>query len=580
MKKKSFNFKLKKYHVLLAIVAYIFLSLIFFFPLLDNFNTHLYGPPEDNMEFVWCLWHVKQAVTGNSSLYTSDMIFYPEGHSVLLESVSWFNAFFAVPLQLVFSLPTVYNILILLGFILSGVGAYLLAYYFSKCRLVSFVGGFIYAFCPYHITASLHHLNVASMQFLPFFVLFYFKYMKEKKLFHLFLAVLFFVLSSLCSWYFFIILSIFIGAEYIFHSIFAKKFDLHRFSRVILIILISLMLLSPLLIPMVKVYFDHSERLDSSMKQGHSQDVADLYGFVTPLPPLSMYDFTDKEFRTSGCYDEVHVFLGFTNIALLIYLIFSRLKKIKKLLMIFFLFALLSMGNFLKINDVGFEKIKLPFSLIHYIPIVNVPSAPGTMIVMSYLMLAVLVSLSLKSIINSAKNFSLVYKYGIFLILCSFIIFEFYGVTDLMTPYVSEDIYNEIPGPDGGVVNLPILYCGPENILISNPYDFRIKNPELYNGFSINKRAQLLSDQYYMMLQTNHGVPIFNGCLSRMFGGPNRKYFKDLKDADKIRAFSYQNNISHFVLHKGYYNDNKVRFLNKNFQKISENKNCILYKVI
>ncbi len=95
---------------------------------------------------------------------------------------------------LIFGRIAGYNVLFFLSFILSGFGAYLLAYYFTKNKPASLIAGIIFAFSPFHVHNSLS-TNVGTMhqEWLPFFALFLFKFF-EKFEFKYFAAAAFFLL--------------------------------------------------------------------------------------------------------------------------------------------------------------------------------------------------------------------------------------------------------------------------------------------------------------------------------------------------------------------------------------------------
>jgi hypothetical protein len=97
--------------------------------------------------------------------------------------------------QLIFGRVAGYNILFFLSFILSGLGAYFLAFYFIKNKPVSLLAGIIFAFSPFHIHNAIS-TNAGTMhqEWLPFFALFLFKFFDDFKLKNFLFAGLFFFL--------------------------------------------------------------------------------------------------------------------------------------------------------------------------------------------------------------------------------------------------------------------------------------------------------------------------------------------------------------------------------------------------
>jgi len=110
------------------------------------------------------------------------------------------NALLGIPLQAFFSLAETYNILILLSFVLSGFGAYLLGDYVFSDKQLAFITGLLYAYSPYHIHEVWSgHLHLATLQWIPFFVLYLLKTIRECGR-NPYYAGLFLALVSLSSW--------------------------------------------------------------------------------------------------------------------------------------------------------------------------------------------------------------------------------------------------------------------------------------------------------------------------------------------------------------------------------------------
>src|SRR4030042_2704678 len=97
--------------------------------------------------------------------------------------------------QLIFGRIIGYNLLFFLSFILSGFGAYLLAYYFTKRKPASLIAGIIFAFSPFHIHNALS-TNAGTMhqEWLPFFALYLFRFFDDLRIKNFALTGLFLLL--------------------------------------------------------------------------------------------------------------------------------------------------------------------------------------------------------------------------------------------------------------------------------------------------------------------------------------------------------------------------------------------------
>lgn len=549
---------LSKHHILTIFILYTGITLSFFYPLISKLNSALIGPPNINMEFLWNLWYGREAILNKEvSLIYTNHIFYPEGHTLLLHTMSWFNVFLGVPLQKILGLLLTYNFLMLHTFVVSGIGAYLLCRYFVKDKFLSFIGGYIYAFNPYHFGHSLYHLNIASMQFIPFFILFYFRALTEGQRRYLFLAVLFFVLASLCSWYYLMILSLFILIEFFLHIVLNRTIDYQRLLKGSLIVLLTFLILSPLAYPMLKTYLGNRAIID---RQGAVTGYAiDLLGFITPQHPL-LANLLNLRFNVSGPFanpTETEGFLGYTNIILLLSLLIFRFKENRKMILLFLAFALSSMGMILSVNGHAVPSVRLPYYILSKLPIARVPRDPGTMIVMAYLFLSILSVKGLKYI--SMK----IQKVGYSRNLLSFLIFvlifsEFYAIARPLTTYELPTIYEGIDkNSKGAILHIPF------------------------------ERTYLLDvlNQHHMMEQTIHHRKIVTGIVAKQIT-PSLRDRLSLKNISLFKEELVNNNVEYVILHKYVYvtpyfwwsaSHEDINVLNKTFEKLKEDRTHILY---
>ncbi|MCL4396462.1 MAG: hypothetical protein M1482_16945 [Chloroflexi bacterium] len=177
---------------LLALGAYILLAILLTFPLVLHFATHVAGDGSDDPALAWNLWWVPYSILhlGASPIYT-DYMFYPIGLNLAFYTLTYLNAFLALPIQLAFNLVVAANVNLLFSFALSGFGTYLLASYLLRqapkdekeaigapalIGLAAFTAGALYAFSSNKLLyASLGQFNIASSQWIPFYVLFLLK---------------------------------------------------------------------------------------------------------------------------------------------------------------------------------------------------------------------------------------------------------------------------------------------------------------------------------------------------------------------------------------------------------------------
>lgn len=147
---------MKHRYFLLALFAFYFLvAAVITYPLIFNFNSTIYGIPE-------------QTVDAFGTIYNRFFL-QKEGLSQLpyMIIVGGVGKRLATLVNEVFA----YNLLILISFPLAGLAMYFLAFEVTKDRYVSALAGFIFAFSPLHRRYSFEWLNHSQWHWLPLYVL-------------------------------------------------------------------------------------------------------------------------------------------------------------------------------------------------------------------------------------------------------------------------------------------------------------------------------------------------------------------------------------------------------------------------
>lgn len=163
-----------------ALLAHLGLSVLFTWPLVLNFlpgaGTLVPGVMlEDRDQNLWNLWWVRHALFEGRNPFVTDMIWYPTPVSLYYHTLNVFNGLLAVPLLSLFSLTTTYNIVVLFSFVMCGYGAYLLVHYICGNRWAALVGSVVFAYSAYHIATMRSLLQLISLEWVPFFILFLLK---------------------------------------------------------------------------------------------------------------------------------------------------------------------------------------------------------------------------------------------------------------------------------------------------------------------------------------------------------------------------------------------------------------------
>ncbi|HET6260689.1 MAG TPA: hypothetical protein VFG99_00435, partial [Chloroflexia bacterium] len=156
---------------LLAVAGYVALTLALTYPIAFKLFSEVPGGG-DAWQHIWNLWWVKEALLNlHTNPYHTELLYYPEGVNLYFHTLVLTAGIAGIPLQLLgFNLIATYNIILLSTFVLAGYGAFLLCHYLTGSKWAAFVGGAVFAFCPYHFAHMYGHMNLASLQWIPFYV--------------------------------------------------------------------------------------------------------------------------------------------------------------------------------------------------------------------------------------------------------------------------------------------------------------------------------------------------------------------------------------------------------------------------
>ena len=159
-----------------ALIGTGLLTLFMTYPLIRRFTSAIPGDGFDGWQNYWNLWWVRQALlVEHTHPWFTDMLYAPVGVSLLFHTLNLFNGLTTLPIQLAWGLFPAYNSAVLFSFAMSGLGAYLLARYVlgpRSSRPAAFAAGIIFTFSPFHIAHLLGHMQVISMEWVPFFALY------------------------------------------------------------------------------------------------------------------------------------------------------------------------------------------------------------------------------------------------------------------------------------------------------------------------------------------------------------------------------------------------------------------------
>ena len=468
--------------------GFVLLTVVVFWPWVIHLNSVLLGPPEDNLQDFWNTWY---AVAGHGPhFFHTRLLYFPDGVSLYYQSFAYPQVFAVAVLSKMFgsdipTLLTLHNATILASFPIAATGAFVLVRHFTKNQAAAGIGGFIFAFNPWHVQMAMHHAHVSGIEFIPFFVLAYLLAIERHSFGWLAAAVLLYVLSALMCWYFLFYLGYFIVFHFIWEIFRRHQLPDRWHMRTAAITLGGCaLLLSPLIVPMA------IEATDKTVyARGADAFGADLLAYVAPPPTHFLAGWTQAFYaRLPGNAWEGTVYLGAAIITLLAWWYVRRRKTetARYVLAGIVTFWVIACGNSLHVGGYGLHFLHMPSNVLSKLPFLANVRTPSRAVVMVYLFAAIGMGAVIAFILEEPTGRRKLAAAAIALL----IVVDFYPVHLTSTPAVCPPQFAMLrndPDRDFGVVSLPGGYR-PQNLA--------------------------------MFDQTCHGRPLAGGNTSRVLAEP------------------------------------------------------------
>ncbi len=159
---------------IVALFLYVAITIVFTYPLVGNMAGKL---PQGRGDVYQAMSNIDSRVATVTALGTVDKLeFFVKNIGVHLPYVI---------LNLFFNKYVSYNLMFLASFVLSGLGAYLLTFHFTKNRHAAFLAGLIYAFSPFHFYQStVVNLGTMHQEWIPFLALALFRFFEKLEFKH------------------------------------------------------------------------------------------------------------------------------------------------------------------------------------------------------------------------------------------------------------------------------------------------------------------------------------------------------------------------------------------------------------
>ncbi len=539
-----------RFDLLASFLIYCGITALYCLPVLGKLSTEMLGPPEDNMFFYWNFWWViEKVLTGEGTLTFTEYMFYPDGTSLFYHSWSFYSIGLAALLGQFFDITTTYNIIALHSYPLTGLTAFMLVKYMTRNSYLALLGGFIFAFCPYHFGRTLHHMNLNSIHFIPLFVLFHIRSVRERGYSNAILSALFLLLSTLCSWVYLVLGLYFLILSYGYLAIRRKRVLIRDiFARTALTAGLVFLTVSPWLVKMMTIGLSGMD----VKGVGRTRFVTDVFSLVTPgkfhwaggIEPISRVNST-----FTGNAWEIATYLGIFALAVVAVVYIRQYANVRKYLAGALAFVLLSLGPELHILGRALP-IALPDTVLAYVPFFSSVRTPVRNILFVYIIWSIVVPIAGAALISQIKThwkrIALIMAFPMLIFLDYFKMFQ--ETAEIVVP----KCYDEIPEEEADV---PLL--------------------DLPTGY--------IAMQYYKYYQAHHNHPIVQGHTSRKLKETLIDTL-DLENPDNQRRQLESAGVPYIIFHKTLEADREQdeverEWYDSTYQIICEDSLTVLYRV-
>jgi len=585
--------KFKEY--LSSIIIFTILIVIFTFPLVNGFRTHIAGFGDDNWGNIWNLSWVSQALVSSADLYQTPMLFHPLNANLVFHTLTPFHGFIAFPIKAFCGLIPAFNMLVMLDLLLASFAMFLLSRFLGNGFYPSLFAGFIFAFGPYSIMHAMLHLSLMGIGWIAIYLLFLIKFINTTRIADCTGTVVAAIILAYTSPTYLLLSGIvsLIWLPLLLIKIFRKRILSKCFLYIISASIIFFIAVSPIIVQAIKESSREGMYYQSPPRAAKHWG-ADLYSFVTPpnfhwfFRPgpigselsFDAYNSTHRPWFNGPVYSgkgsEAALYIGIPVflLALLGVLKAKNLKHKPIWIITGICFLTLSLGPVLIIkghvlpeNPERFTHYPLPFAYLMDIPIFGGLRMPARCHAVTSLVVSLLAAAGVHHILTSTSRKSLRW-------------FLFSGVF-----FVSAVDFASIPWPRT-TAEIPEVY----RVIRDDPEPGSVL--DLPPGWRTGDYVDFTERTIFQYYQIHHQRPIPYGQISRVprwkldYFNRNQllNWFRKSSLEDKAPAYpdfvrqwakttSEVFDVSFIVVHKNAYIHNKKKALvtEKQYQLFCQN---------
>ena len=196
------------------IIVVTLLTLVVTFPtILYVFRTDVIWLPTNDPDIylhLWDAWYGKLVLTGQADRLYTNLLFYPQGLSLVRHPLGLPNVITTAALNIILPLSNAYSLAYLLIIISCALSAYVYLLWLFKDKWTALFGAVIFGFSP-HVVGEPHHPNITYLATIPLVLYCFHRGVQEKRTALVILAGLLTGFTSLIIMYTYVILLTMLG---------------------------------------------------------------------------------------------------------------------------------------------------------------------------------------------------------------------------------------------------------------------------------------------------------------------------------------------------------------------------------
>lgn len=461
-----------KYVTLLVFPAILFFSLFYMMQphYTGRFSDTFYTDTGDGFQNVWNIWWVNESIVDKGiSPYFTTALHYPHGTTLLPQTMNIYNGLVGIPLKHVFgfSLVEVTNFAIVFSFVAGGVTMFFYIRYLlnrqnkkHKYYWISLLGGALFTFSSYHFAHAQGHMQLVSLQWMPLFLLCFWKLADNPSYKRALFSALSLLLVLSCDYYYFI-WCVMVGGLYVLWKVYAKELKITRSATYPFVLFSGIILLTagPMIYNLL-----HLNKVDPLLGFHDAKLFSlDPLSVITPGGSSYWASLTQSYWTRLSYFSETSNYFGLLTIACVVIaaIKWKKLKQPKQIVfwwIVMIVFGLLSLGPRLTTLHHTLDSVPLPYAFLeHLIPSFKLSGMPIRWLMVAHIGAIVITCFVLTKI--KIKSSRMMQYTGVAIALFCFV--ELYPAQLPATSHVAQDyVYALRDLPDGAVVDNAALTGG------------------------------------------------------------------------------------------------------------------------